>query len=333
MKTLSQIGDFNMSIGDITAGIGGMFGSAAVLAGLGGKGGDKYYKMAMQLYEKINTPTFDARELQPEELQMVKEMFPEVYEAKIPQDVKTAMDSPEMRNAQVTGVNKLERIAEQGMPLEDRMAAQQAEQSMVEGAGRTQQNILRDLAARGQLSGGMEMQARLSGQQQAANMGSQMGTDLARQSALRSLQAGTDLTQAAGNVRAQDVNVSGQQADAINRFNEMQAQMQNAQAQYAAGARERAQGYNTQTQQGLADQNAQTRMTYAQQNQARTNALRQQQYDNEMKKANAQSGAYNQYGLVKDQNKAAREQNIMGIGQSLGKTIGGVGSLFAGGIV
>jgi hypothetical protein len=295
--------------------------------GAGGKGGQDYFNKIIDVWDKIQDPNFDMTQLQALDLQIVAEMFPEVYQAKIPEEVKLANDSPELRQAQVAGVNKLQRVAEQGLPIEDKVAAQQAQQVMAGQAQRQQTNITENLAARGMMGGGAELQARLAGGQQGAQLAGTMGADLARQGALRSLQAAEALPGAAGQVRGQDINLSQQQADAINRFNEMRAQMTTAQNQYAAGAKERAQGYNVQTAQSTANQNQMLGYQNQLENLNRANALRQQQYSNQMAKAQGLSGAYGQMGNMLEQNKAAREQTIMNLGKSLGKTMGGAADL------
>jgi hypothetical protein len=319
-------------LGDIGAGLGGTISSIAILAGAGGKGGDEYFKKAMQVWEKLNTPEYDMHNLTAPELKIVAEMFPEKYNAVIPQDVKTAQDSPELRSAQMEGVAKLQRTVEQGgMPIEDKLAAQQTQGMMSQQAARQGENITRQMAERGMAGGGAELAAKLSAQQGSTNLAAQQGSDLVRQGALRSLQAAEALPGAAGQVRGQDINLSGQQADAINRFNEMRAQMLTAQNQYGAGAAERAQQYNVQNKQNTANTNVQAQYANQQYNQQNQNALRQQAYMDQLKKAQGLSGAYTGYGNELDMEKAAKEATIQQLGQSAGRTVGGVAGLAGGG--
>src|SRR5689334_18553542 len=114
----------------IGQGLGGAIGGIAILAGAGGKGGLDEYKKAAAVWEKLKTTNFDFSTLQFPELQLVAEMMPDIYEAIVPAEVKQAADSPEMRAAQQRGLAHLEAAAVEGLPLTERVAAQDAGRSM-----------------------------------------------------------------------------------------------------------------------------------------------------------------------------------------------------------
>jgi hypothetical protein len=310
-------------IGDIGAGIGGSIASIAVLAGAAGKGGERERKKLVELWTKLQLPNYDLRALDPEELQLVAEYFPNVYEAHIPDEVKTVQDSPELRNAQMRGLSYLERVRDEGLPLEENLAAQEAQRSLAQGSRRIQEGAVRNLQERGRAGGGAEVAARMMGAQQSNELARGMGTDLARQAVMNRLQAASTAGNLAGDIRAQDVNVSGQQADAVNRFNQWVSQLKTGAAQYGADARNQAQGYNVGTKQRVADVNTMNRQEMAQRNQEYSNAMRNQGFSDQLKRLAGLSDAYQGLGQYKDAQQAARAKAIYSLGQGVGRAAGG----------
>jgi hypothetical protein len=133
---------------------------------------------------------------------------------------------------------------------------------------------------------------------------------------------------AAGALRGQDVGVEQSRADAMNRFKEFAALQRQQAAQYGAGARERAQGYNVGTAQDIANQQTQTDYQTALQNLQRQNELQQQQFQNQLARTQGLAGAYGQMGQRKDIEQAERAGQIRGIGNLGGAISGIVGGLF-----
>ena len=313
-----------MPIGDIGAGIGGAIGGIAVLAGAGGKGGDKYYKQALSVWRKIQDPNFDFRDLTAPELKIFGEVFPEVYEAIVPAEVRQIADSPEMRAAQIQGLGQIQEAGREGLPLVDRIAAQKIQDRMAMEGKRSGDAVIRDLAQRGQLCGGEEVVARMAGGQQAMNMAGQMGADLAQEAALNRIRFAGAGAELAGNIRGQDVSTQAQNANMMNRFNELVANMQTQAARDAAQTRSQAQQYNVGTRQRIGEENIMNRYGTQLENLTRKNQLEQALFGARMSKASGLSEALQRYGLKKDQDKAARERNIQQLGSSIGQVGGGL---------
>lgn len=310
-------------IGDIGAGLGGAIGSIAVLAGAGGKGGDKYYKEALNVIRAIQDPNFDFRQLTPPQLQILAEIDPQTYEARVPDEVKLVADSPELRAAQIRSVQGLEEVGREGLPLEERMAAQGIQDQMAQEAARSNDAVLRDLAARGQAGGGTEIAARLQANQYAANRANQAGSDLARDAALNRIRFGQEAGEAAGQLRGQDIDLRARNASATNQFNQNIANMITERNRAAAEERARAQTANAMQRQQIGEQNVMNRYGTQLENLNRKNMLEGSLFGARMSKATALANALGRRGLQKDQDKAAREEAIMNIGQGVGRAAGG----------
>lgn len=310
--------------GDVLGGLGGFGGSLAVMLGAAGKGGKGSLQQSVGLWDKIQQPNFDFRDLTFPELQQLSEYSPELVNAIIPKDVQQVLDSPEARAQQVGALGQLNAIGSQGgLALEDRLASQEAQRAMATQAQRDQGSVMRNLAQRGALGGGDEIQARLLGNQQASEMGRGMASDLTRQAMDRRLGAIQSSAGLAGQIRSSDQGLSAQNAGITNRFNELAANIQNQAAQFNAQAKTTAQGQNAATKQRIGETNLAGQYQNQQGNLQRQNDLRQQQYDNQIRKTAGQSNALQ--GLAQGQyaEQSARGQNIQSLGRGAGQAVGG----------
>lgn len=311
-----------MSLGE---GIGGLLGGVANLAGLAGEGSKRQRQLDKELWFGLETPELNPFELSPIELQMVAERYPEVYNAVIPDEVKLINDSPELRQAEIRGLNQIQRVADEGLPLNERLAALRQQDIMAQQSQRQQDNLAREFQMRGMGGGGAELAQRAIANQQAAQMARGMGDDLAMQAVNNRIGAAGQAAQMAGRIRGQDLNVQRGNADAQNRFNELVAQIRNQAGQYGAGARERAQQYNVAQRQGIADQNKQFQYATDLANRQRRNDVAQQDFNNRLAKLQGQSGAVQRYGRYKDAQTAAKADAIYGIGSGVGAIAGSMG--------
>jgi hypothetical protein len=307
---------------------------------MAGEGGMGEYKKVVDLWNAIQQPNFDPSKLSAPELKMVAQMAPEVYDAKVPAELKTAQDSPEMRQQLGNSVAAYNDIAQNGMPVEQRLAAQEAQDATRQAYRQGIEASMQDLRSRGMAGSGAETALRLGAGQQAANMGAQQSSDLTRQAIaerLQALKSGSDL---AAQTRGQDVALSQSQADDYNAFHRFVSEMDTQAARDAAASRAQAQQYNVGTQQNLANQNSLNKYQVAEGNLNRWNQLQQQQYGNQLEKVQGQSNAYNTLGFAKDAEKVGKIKAAAGIGQGvgslgdsvldLGKDKNGSGGLIAG---
>lgn len=308
---------------------GSILGGAAVLAGAGGEGGREYYREALSLWRKLQTPNFDYRTLSPPELRMVAEMFPETYEAVVPEEVKLPEDSPELRSSQARALAEMEQVAEEGIPLEDRLAAEGAGREMMGVRRAGEQAAMADLRRRGRAGGAAEIAARLAGGQQAANLSRDLGSDLARESLRRRLAAVQASGDMAGAMRQQDIGLSSRRADVANQYNRFLAELQTRAARDAAAARQGAQAYNVGERQRVADTNVLNKYATSLENLNRQNQLREAQFGADVRKTTGLTGALGGYGDYKERQRREREEAIMGLGEGVGELAGtAAGSYF-----
>jgi hypothetical protein len=130
-------------------------------------------------------------------------------------------------------------------------------------------------------------------------------------------------SQAAGQLRGQDIGVASQNAAIANRYAELFASMKTQEAQDAANARRQASMYNLGTTQRVGEANTLNRYNTMLANIERQNALRNQLFGQQLAKTQGLSGAYSDYGAYKDQQQATKAQAITGIGQGVGGLAGG----------
>lgn len=307
--------------GGIGGGIGGALGAGIGLA-FAGKGGSSYYKKALAAIEKLQLSDFDMRALSAPELRAVSEVFPDIYQEVVRGDAAQLQVPESGRAAQLRGISRFDQIAREGLPTAERIAAQDAQRALAATARNADEYILRDLAERGQLSGGDAIAARMASGQQAHNLAAQQGADLAAlavENRMRGIQGASTL---GGQMRGQDIGVAGQNAEMMNRFNELASQLGSERARYNAAARERAQLYNAGNRQRIADTNVLARAETDERNLDRRNRLTSQSTQERFQKAGMLSGALNNMGDYYENRRAARIALGQGIGQGIGSSAG-----------
>jgi hypothetical protein len=315
-KTLAEVG------GGIGGGIGGAIGSLIGLLDKG-RGGKRYLKDALEVWQMLQEPDFDMSDLTPAQFEIAATMQPEVFEAQTAGEASLIADSPFARAQQSESIIGLGDIAREGLPEADRLAAEEAARA-VRGAQRGgEESAIRSLRRRGRLGAGQELLARDVGGREASDLAARLGSDLQRASLDRRMQALSQYGSAAGVQRGQDVGVQQSQANAMNRFKEFAAMQRQQAGQYGAGARERAQGYNVGTAQDISNRQAGADYQTSLQNLTRQNQLRQQTFADQLAKTQGVAGVYGSlYGDAEAKQRAKMEQ-YQGIGAGLGQGIGG----------
>lgn len=323
-----------MVLSDLGGGVGSLVGGIINLGRGESDRAKRMYKQSLQtwqqVWDKIQNANFDYTQLSPPEMQVWAQMSPETYNAFVPPEVQEIAESPELRGVQEETLGQLQQVQREGLPLVDRLQAQGAQQAIAKEARRGQQAILRELAARGRLGGGDELQARMIAGQQQSNLARDMGQDLARESILRKLSAGSQAAQLAGQMRQQDLNPQLANQQAWERYNALVANLRNQAAQSNAAARERAQQYNVGTKQRVGEARELSKYTTDLENINRTNELKQRQLQNLMSAAGGMSGAYQNMGNLYQRQHQQKGQGIMQTAQGLGKTAGSIAGMFTG---
>lgn len=312
-----------MPVAGLGGGIGGIVGGAAVLAGAAGDNGDKYRQEALKAWKKLKASDFDFRSLSPPELKLVAQAFPQVYDAIVPDEAKTIVEDPANQLAQARALGRTEEVARSGSGLVDRLNAQEAMQRLASESQAADEGVLRNMAARGQLGGGDELQARLVGSANRNNAAAQAAASMTRDAAMRRLAANEQAFGQAGQMRSADIGVQGANAGFINNFNALAANLQTQAAANNAAARERAAGYNVQTKQGIADTNEQARYGTALENVNRQNRLKAGNTDENIRITQGMANVLGQLGSSADQQQQQKAQAIVGLGQGIGGAAGG----------
>ena len=320
---LAALGSLGSSIGELGGGL-------AVRLGAAGKGGKKSYEKAYQAYNKLQEENFDFTKLEPEEVKIVQQYMPDVWNANLPEGYQPIEVSPEARQAQMGVLQKFQEIGQQGIPLEQRLGAQEAQRALASEAGNQQKAILQNLQERGLGGAGTEIAMRMGGQQQASELARGLGSDLARQSIEEQMSALQSAGNLSGTARSQDINLATNQSQALNEYNWKRAQALTEAEQAATNIRNQAQLGNVQEAQRVAESNVAQRNAAAQDAQARADALKQYLMNYRLSKAGGEAGALGNLGKVQYGEQAAKAQQIMGLGKALGGGGGVLGGILGG---
>ncbi len=305
------------------AGIGSAIGGLAAFAMDGGIPDE--YDEIIKLYRDLEVPDFDMRSLTPAQLRVVGDVSPEVYSAIIRGEAATPQDSPEVRAEQMGALRHLADVRREGLPLSERLAAEDMQRAIAGEFRRNNQSVMRNLAERGRLGGSAERQARLQANQSSGELARGAGSDLARMAVGNRLNAAYGAGELGGRIRSQDIALSDAKAGHINRFNAMASQLLTQAARDAAGSRERANYYNVGNRQRVADTNEQSRYSTERDNLNRQNALRDQRFANETQRIGGLAGALSMMANAQMAKDAQRYHNFQQIGGGIG---GAAGSSF-----
>lgn len=308
-------------------GIGGGLGSAigGIIGLAGQKSEKKYFRLLrnMMLELKENQPDLLSRDLAPAQLSIAGEYLPQTYDAQFAGDPTQPEGDPRTREEQMGALRYLGQMRDEGLPLAERLVADEMQREVSGEAQRAQQAVLRNLAERGRLSGGDEIAARIQANQQASELARGSGSDLARQAVLNRFSANESLADLASGVRSQDFGESAQRANVLNDFNQWASNLMTQSARDSATMGQQAQFANIGRDQQVSDQNENNRREAALENLMRENLVRQQEYEN-------RKGLFGDVALptyqgltnIQIHQNDARVKNAQGIGQGIGQAVG-----------
>jgi hypothetical protein len=308
---------------EIGSGVGGLVGGIAALA-LQGKSGTSQYKEAVAVIKKLKESEFDYRALSAPELRILGQYSPQLYSAIVPAEAQKVLGSPQARESQVKSLGTMEQVRDQGDTLLDRLGTEKANQQVLGSANAANEGVLRNLASRGQLGGGDELQARLAANQGIENNAADLSSNLAEQRALRKISGAQGAASLAGNIQEADVGQQKMNADYITRLNEITSQQRTEAAKSNAAAQTAAQASNTENRQRIGDSNALLQYGTAKSNLERQNALKGQSFDERARKAGMLSGALQALGGAYDTQNANQTKALVGVGQGAGGAAGGI---------
>lgn len=308
------------------AGGGIVGGTAGLITSLLTQGGGDEYKQALQIIQAVQDPQFDFSSISPAQLSLVAKYSPETYSAVVPQDIKLANDSPELRQAEAYGLSQWKQISQEGLPQSERLAAQGGQDSVRRAYRQALDASIRNMQERGQSGGGAESALRSTAGQEAANMARDQGNSLAQMAVQNRLTGLQQMGNVASGMRAQDINLSQGQAQDYNRMQEYISGLQTNAALANAASRQQASNSNVAQAQQLANFNATNKQQTQEGNVNRINDLRAKLAQFRLQKAGAAAGAMGNLGYYQDTEKAGKVNAAAGLG-------GGVGSLAGLGIL
>ncbi len=310
-----------MAIGQ---GAGGLVGGLANL--FGGSGDDPaqgYLLQSLELLQQIQDPAFDFSDLTAPQLQFIAEVDPQTYEARVPEEVKIIAES-EARASEERALMGLEDIATGGIPLVDRLAEQSAVEAIAGEAGAAQEGVLSDLAGRGRLGGGTEVQARLEADRDLNSLRATIARELAQDRALRRMDAIGASGQLAGQIRGGDIAREAENAAMINRMNQFIGSLQTDAERFAAQQETANRVREAEGRQRVSDVNRLTAYDVDRENIERRNALQEAIKNFQLRRAGHEVSALGDFGTSRRLERASRERNIENILGSAGGLVGGL---------
>ncbi len=219
-----------------------------------------------------------------------------------------------LREAQTGALQKLQQVSRGGLRPEDRAAYNQLRN---EGAAALQGKIgqiQQGFQARGQGGQGAELAAMLGASQEGANRASQQGDQISADASRRALEALSTSGQMAGNIRAQDFDVSRTKGEAADRLAQFNAANSMAIQSRNIAAKNAAQMQNLQNKQSVMDRNTMQGNAEL----LRQNEARRQFYQDQMARNQAIANAKtNQANLLMGQaGNTAQNWQTIGAGAS-----------------
>ena len=282
------------------------------------------YQQAIDEINKVYTPTVDEQKIQLEKLVQQGIITPEEMQLYLQEDsgLQDINVDPRFRQAQVGALEQLQDVANQdGLTAMDR--ARLADITDAENVEERGQREAIEQNARERGIGGSDfmLASKLINNQEAANRAARKGTDVAAIAEQRVLDAMQAAGQMGGQLNesefAQQAKVKAAQ-DAINQFNTANRQQVEGSN---VGARNVAQQSNLTEKQRMSDVNT----TNENANRERNANLIQQKFQDEMAKASAKAGVYQNWGNSAQQvanNRYGSQMGMVGTALGAGATIG-----------
>lgn len=272
---------------------------------------------ALANIQGVNTPSIAEQELALENEKSAGQLNPNM-EGTVSQGstgLSNISVDPRLRNAQMQALTSLQQQGQSGLTATDRQALNQILNQQQQQSNSANQAILQNMAARGQGGSGATLAAQLANNQNASNNGLTRSLGVAAQAQQNALNATAQSGQLGSQLEGQQYGEAANAAnaqDAINRFN-----AQNSQQVMGTntGAKNAAQQLNLQNAQNIANTNT----GISNQQQEYNKGLYQQQYNNQMGKAQAEAGAEGNLGTYYGNQANATRGMWAGIGQGVDK--------------
>lgn len=247
------------------------------------------------LADAIQSPEFDMSTITPEEFKLLGQYNPEMLpliQEKAPEIVQRSMAGEQGQDAMLNSLQRLRNLSNTGADAQSQAMVEQAmRNAAIQNQGQ-QAGILDNASRRGFAPGsGLAFAQALSSQQNANQSASQAGTQAAMAAYQNRLQALKDSANLGGQIESNDLNLQGRNADIINAFNQRMADSRRNQAMFNTTNLNDAQRTNLAATQSNQDRNTALRNQAKYEQRDFRNQTAQQQYQNELNKLAAQTGA------------------------------------------
>jgi hypothetical protein len=245
-----------MAIGEALGGIiGGFLGKNAAANDL--KNQKKLMQQAIAEYTKLGYPPDYSKALVLQEYERAGVLTPELeQEVEIAaSEMGQLTEDQSVRDTQKQALEMLKTRAKVGLSAEDRAALNEVRGQTQRDSEAKRQQILQQMQARGMGGSGSELMAQLQSAQGAADQAASGSDEIMAQAQQRALQALSESSRAAGDLRGQDFNVNSARAQALDERNKMLAQNSVARQSANVGRLNQAQQYNLSEQQRVNDAN------------------------------------------------------------------------------
>ena len=299
-----------MAIGSI---IGGIIGDDKAKGQ--SRAAERRLQEALEEFRRIKTPNIEEQKLDLENYQYLADLMPmlEGVETLGPSGYEQISVDPRLKAEQMSALEKLSGLSESGLTPADIAALEQVRRGAASEAEAKQGQILQEMQQRGQGGSGAELIARLKAAQSGADRQSAEGLEIAKMAQQRALEALSQSANLAGSLRGQEYNEQSDLAkarDIVNRFNTENRQ---SVQQRNVGTQNQAQQFNLQNRQNMANQNVGLRNQQQQYNKE----LLQQQFQNQLQRAQGISGQLGNLATVNQQNAGRIAQQYAAIGQGI----------------
>lgn len=230
-------------------------------------------------------------------------------------------EDKQLRDTQVNSLNALKKIANLGLTPEQRADLNDMRSKLERDIQARDQSIIQNMQQRGQAGSGSELAQRLLSSQQQSENAASAGDRLAAMAYQNQLNAIRQSGSLAGDIRNQDFGVEAAKASAADKISQFNTQNRIGVQERNVNASNQAQQKNLGEKQRIADTNVGLENT----EETHNKSLYQQQYENELRRAqaiaNAASGVAGQY----NKNAEATSEMWSNIGGGAAKGIGALG--------
>lgn len=294
--------------------MGGVAGSQAAAAG--NKNAERIRQQMLAIFQGIDVPTIQEQELQLQNPEYLQNLVNQTESAQTlgPSEMEGVSTDPRLEQAQMAALEQLSELGQTGLSPAEAAALRSSRRGAASEAEAKSSQIMQEMARRGMGGSGMELAQRLQAAQSGADRQSREGDDVMKMAQERALQAISQGSGLASNVRGQEFGEKSSIAkaqDAINQFNTQN--QQNV-------SQRNIQSANQANQRNIAEQQRIAEAKNANQNQQQTynKGLLQTNFQNQITKAGGMAGQMGGMANAAQQAGANQGQMLANIGSSVG---------------